>query len=356
MMGSGESKEKFSVRRYRESDEKSIRELRGISLSSERDRAWWKWQYIDNPSGPAIVWLAEVNKQLAGHYAILPLSMIIGNKPDTGALSVDTMTRPDYQRQGIFVTLANKTYDDALNKKISIVCGTPNDQSYPGFAGSLQWFEICNVPMLVKVIDWGATLKKRFNIPVLTGKLLGNVFEKAFSINSRSKDMSITIEQIENFDKSFDEFWLKASEIHKIMIVKNTNYLNWRYIKKPNHGYAIFAAKRQNATAGYIVLNVIRNNPVTGNVIDLLTLPNDNIAAEELIKRAVKYFKQQQAITVSCAMMQNASYYKVLRESGFLRRKSWIRLCARILNPSLSKEYVSNPDNWYWTRGDDGTI
>lgn len=349
-------KQQWCVRQYQQGDEKQILELRGITSGSSPSSQYWKWQFMDSPAGIARIWLAEADQKIVGQYAILPLRMKLKNEIIMGSLSLDTMTHPNYRHQGIFTTLANRTYEDASTNDIRITYGIPNNQSYPGFIKNLQWFNICTVPRLVKVIDWGKLLKRRFKIPASVGSLLGYAFEIGIKRTLPSQKAHIETKQISSFDHCIDEFWLKASILKSLMVVKDMKYLNWRYVNKPGHDYKIFIAERQEEILGYIVLKLRRDDLIHGFIVDLLALPNGDTFAQALIIRAIKYFREEGAIIVSCWMLESTPYYRTLRKAGFMRRPSGIRLCARINSSRLSKEFVADPNNWYFVRGDEDTI
>jgi GNAT superfamily N-acetyltransferase len=350
------TKLKWSTREYQEGDEEQILELRGIALSGSKDRQWWKWCYLDGPAGPAISWLAEADKKIVGQYMVLPFRMKIGNETCTGSHSIDTMTHPSYQHKGIFTTLASKTYESAIKNGIGLIYGTPNEQSYPGFIRRLQWFDICEPPLLIKIIDWGNILRRRFKIPTFAGNLLGHAWESIINHSSPGGNAIINVEQILSFDERIDEFWLKASGTKNIMIIKNMKYLNWRYVDKPGSDYKIFIATRQEKIVGYIVLKLEKDIMTRGHIVDLLSLPHEDTVTEDLITKAIGYLQGEGATTVSCLMLPDTSFYRTLRKRGFIRRRSGFRLCARLIDPNLSKEFVANSHNWYYMWGDGDTI
>ena len=51
--------------------------------------------------------------ELAAHYVVLPIRAAVGGQPVAAALSLNTATHPDYQRRGLFVRLAEATYEMA---------------------------------------------------------------------------------------------------------------------------------------------------------------------------------------------------------------------------------------------------
>jgi hypothetical protein len=91
----------------------------------------------------------------AAFYGVIPMLALIDNTPVLIAQSADTLTHPDHQRKGLFVRLAQMTYELAKAEGINFIFGFPNENSYPGFVNKLKWSHPCNlqkfefkVPML----------------------------------------------------------------------------------------------------------------------------------------------------------------------------------------------------------------
>jgi GNAT superfamily N-acetyltransferase len=352
MTGSSESEREWSIREYREGDEDQILELRGIALSGSKDRQWWQWMYRDGPIGPAIITVAEAKGRIIGHTASILVPVKIGDRVTKGSHGIDLMVHPDYRHQGIFLAIHKKLNRAPSGSVRSIAYGTPNDQSRPGFVGKLNALNICEVPVLLKVIDWGMVLKNRYKIPEFAGRVLGNIWEHITHHIRSPKDAGIEVNEVSIFDEQIDKFWQKASGLKNIMIVKDMKYLNWRYVAKPGKEYRVFIAKKQQDIAGYIVLKLEKDALSRGYLIDLLILPGDDTVAELLITRAIRYFQEEKAGTISCWMLKDTPYYGTLKKLGFIRRPG-PTLCARAFDPDIPKEFVTNPANWYYVLGDD---
>lgn len=80
-----------------------------------------------------IGFLAYHNQIPVAYYGIIPTFVSINKQTVLGAQSCDTMTHPEHQKKGLFVTLAKKTFELAKEKGIHFVFGFPNQSSYPGF-------------------------------------------------------------------------------------------------------------------------------------------------------------------------------------------------------------------------------
>lgn len=351
-------KKQWHIRKYQEGDEDQILELRGATLGVSRNIPWWNWIYKNGPDGPALFYLAVDNQMIIGINPGLPLRMKIGNQVYKSVLGFDVMTHPDYQRQGVLSALGPIHTENLLKNGVSISYGSSTPQRYPVYQKmklSYDIFGICQPPLLVKVINWGEVLKTRYGIPSFAGNLFGYVWERMTNPISSIQNGNIEIEQISSFNESIDTFWLKASEIKQIMIVRDMKYLNWRYVKKPGKDYAIFVAKRQKEIIGFIVVRSETDIMTRGFIVDLLTLPDEGIVATGLITRAIEYLQKKGAANVLCLMLQDTPYYGILRKMGFTQRDSGIQLNIRIYDRSLSTEFVTNPGNWYFVWGDTDT-
>lgn len=87
----------------------------------------------------------------------------------------------------------------------------------------------------------------------------------------------------------------------------------------------------------------------------MLTLPGEDSAAELLIATTIRHFKEAGIAKASCWMLEQTPYYGTLRKLGFIRRRGRT-LCVRIVEPSIQKEFVTNPANWYYVMGDDDAL
>src|ERR1700748_1364727 len=80
----------------------------------------------------------ENNNPIA-FYGVLPCFIRNIDTLYLAAQSADTMTHPKYQFKGLFVQLANLTFDLCMEEGISLVFGFPNQNSLHGFLVRLKW-------------------------------------------------------------------------------------------------------------------------------------------------------------------------------------------------------------------------
>ncbi|MFW9975141.1 MAG: GNAT family N-acetyltransferase [Candidatus Thorarchaeota archaeon] len=252
----------WDMREYQSGDEVHILEYQNstMALEDRRSLEYWRWEYESNPTGLRTICIAEgKDGTLAGHYALMPLRMKVGTREFSGAQSVDTFTHHEYRRLGIFVTLANAVYEMAAQKGVSVFYGFPSDSSYPGFVEKLDWIRVTTIDKMNKALTLPSiamsafgTIRKHGPRPfasLLYKLVLG--WKKRRKL--RSDKPGLVVKRIKRFDKDVDKLWENIATQDEIRVVKDSTYLNWRYVKKPENTYMIFRVHVNQSILGYLV-------------------------------------------------------------------------------------------------------
>lgn len=355
----------LSFRTYKEGDEEGIFELfkavypeRGY----KRDEwlRWWRWLYKENPAGQGIICLAEHDGKIVGHRGPIPVQLNIGDNTILGLQSTGSMTHPDYRRRGIFETLANRVQNEAVNRGIDILFGFPNKMSYPGYVKKLQWFDVALKRFMLKPLNWENIVKLKVKNRLLRAILAAGaslLFDKVFFKTRRPTSVDgLAIRQITSFDKKFDEFWNNISGVYPIMLVRNKEYLNWKYNglevgydrSAEEESCVIFSAEKANKIYGYVVLKPEkRKNMLGGLIFDLLARSEE--AMQLLIDRAVTYCRQNGIDFVYYPFIAKGIQCRLLKKAAFISPPFMnvdTHFVTRCLSASISEEFIKNPDNW----------
>lgn len=84
----------------------------------------------------------HISGEPAAYYGVYPCLMTNGERSFVACQSGDTMTNPKFQKRGLFIRLAELTYELANNEQISVVYGFPNENSSYGFFNKLNWTKL----------------------------------------------------------------------------------------------------------------------------------------------------------------------------------------------------------------------
>jgi GNAT superfamily N-acetyltransferase len=345
-----------SLRNYKQGDENEIRQLFNTVFKIPRSIEYWLWEFRNNPGGQGIIAIAEDKGEIVGHYSILPIKMTYSGNEILGAQSVDTMTHPEYQHQGIFIKLAREVYQEAASHGISVIWGLPNEKSLPGFKSKLDWITVGTIPGLVKVVNANKILK-RF-LPNSLIFVLGRLIVSAsISLVFRTKKVRIidkvSINQIKIFNHKADLLWQKIRNDFGIAVIKSSEYLNWRYVNHPDGQYIIFTAERDEELQGFIVLKIV--SPLVGHIVDILVIPTETHIFHRLISKAIEFFRQANIGVIYCYILDDR-YYQIFKRNGFKAVGSELVLGVRANSTGISEAWLKDTGKWHITFGDSDGI
>lgn len=117
--------------------------------ASKYNHDYLEWLYQRNPFGRAVGFDAWDGEILTAHYVGVPVDVKIDGRPARALLSLNTATHPRYQGRGLFVKLAERTYEAATAQGFDAVIGVANANSTPGFVRRLG-FQLVE-PLAAKV-------------------------------------------------------------------------------------------------------------------------------------------------------------------------------------------------------------
>ena len=110
-------------------------------------------RYLQNPVGDLCMYIALENDSIIANYSVSPAMLQIGEKQIKCALSLNTMTHPDFVGKGLFVELAKRLYGDLKQQGYGMVYGFPNYISNRTFCTKLGWKDIYEIPTLELVVE-----------------------------------------------------------------------------------------------------------------------------------------------------------------------------------------------------------
>ncbi|MFA5374643.1 MAG: GNAT family N-acetyltransferase [Dehalococcoidia bacterium] len=349
----------WDIKRCQKGDEAEIIKLREIVFGDKVSIEHWKWQFLDNPSGPAIIWLAIADGNVVGQYALALQRLKIGDEIVLGSYGLDEMTHHDYRGRGIITTLAEQVFKDAAQEGVDVTYGIPNEQIHWLYLNRLNWFDVSEIQMLCKIFNFGKVLEKKANLP----KWIGDIIQPVINIAYRILDSMIgpfnipelEVKEVNSFDDDINDFFIRASKDKSIIAVRDKKYLNWRFTNKPGANYRILYAKKRGEILGYITFGITKKRDALnfGSIADILTLPGDSATARILIHAAIEKLREEGMDIVIFRTLKSIPYYGIAIKLGFV--PIWYKktqLSARINNGNIPLDLLQNPLNWYFSISD----
>lgn len=316
------------------------------------NRDFIKWQYFNNPNGQAFIRIAYSKDEPAGQYIIIPMKTKVNDEIVDCTLSLNTLTREKFRGKNVFTLLANQVYDDCKKIGVEFTYGFPNQNSYNGFIKNLNFVDIGSVPLLIKPLDFKIILQKKMKNKFFSycGSIL-NIFTKVNSSENRK------VIEINNLNYMlFDEFWVDIQSEYKILGVRDSSYMKWRYLDIPLRRYKIIGIKKDERLVSYMVL---RNTNIEdfncGMIVDFLFISGFEQEAEILLKHAITLFKRDNMDMVGCLIKFNSKEYRVLRNSKFYKVPKMLEpqpFPVIIKNHIDCKKNNISIEDWFLTMGD----
>ncbi len=336
------------TRRYGPGDEELILKLRNEIRGATHSGSYWRSRYVENPCGQATIWLALSDGMAVGHSAMIPTSVNIDGRTVKAGLSVDAWTHPDFRCRGVFTSLHRSVLQEARNQGIEFAYTFPNDESYRGFL-KLGYNHPFSVPALRKVVNWGAVLKGRTKIPLL---------DRAVKLFLRGGDREpdaprangVNVSEVMHLDERFDALWSRQAKNNVAAIVRDRDYISWRYLDNPRYDYMMYVAESNEELLGYVVLNTVETDLVRGYIVDMLLIPNDTAVFRALLDKSIEHLTNAKADTIHIWMPCRSPYYRELKKRSFRSKPNPVRFCCKSLSSDV--KLPQRPEQWWLCPGD----
>lgn len=311
----------MEFRKYQSGDESAILELFELVFGSDLGVDYWNWRFRDNPTKKQMILLCWDEAKLVGHYAVSPVKMRVGAGERMAGLSMTTMTHPDYGGQGIFKKLAEELYQTFYKDEgLDFIWGFPNKNSHGAFIKNLRWKDIQVMPSFsLSIIDAYKPIAEK-------------------SLNS-----------FDTFEERHVSSLNKQSADFFVAVVKDTNYLNWRYIDNPINDYDLFEFE----DGEFVVCKKFPSFDVKGAFeVDIIecSISNDLAKIKQMIGHVIGSYGD--IIKINTWMSLNDARHITFERAGFHIIGPNTYQGIRVMNDNLSVDQMSNSKEWYLSMGD----
>ena len=340
------------IRKYEAKDKEAIFSLVRESLNSHTASVTakvWDWLFINNPFNPdgsAHILVSEIGSDIIGLFCNIFVDLKVGGEIMKARWGCNFMTHPKHRGKGI------RLFRQEMEIPHYPFLGFPNKRALD-FEVKMGFSEISSLFSQVLILDMKSFLYnkigKRF-VSFLAGAVWNSIYKLCFSPWRLDREISIT--KISSFDDRFNRFWQEVSYDYPIIVVRNAEYLNWRFVEAPFE-YHIYAATQDERILGYIVLRQIeRGGLKRGIVVDLLTKAHDGKTLKTLLVKAITYFKENRCVVAETPLLTSRKiYYKALCRFGFLIKRFRIYFDGYAKDEQLIAR-IKDPDNWFITAAD----
>jgi len=291
---------------------------------------------------------------VVGQYANLFLDVQYRGTTYLVVQPVDVAIYREYRGRQLIVLLFQVCPAYCRARGIRFAFGFPNEAHYGAGRELLGYRDVGQVLLMRRYLNPGLFVAKLTQSPRILDwtRPLGNRLVRALYGRRWARPVEgWTIECIPSFDERFDRFWERMANVYPVMVARHRNYLNWRYVERPDVRYTTYAATREGELQGYVVLSLQRRIALQGLVADLLA--EDDATMDVLLQRALTHFLDRSADMVSCWALPQTDLYRALRRLGFIQRRVAAPLVCMVFDhDTVDEAFLCDSRNWYVTMGD----
>ncbi|HCS74426.1 MAG TPA: GNAT family N-acetyltransferase [Clostridiales bacterium] len=292
----------------------NIQHLFRRSFNREIERRYIVWRYVDNPLKHTLVSVNYDNGNVTANYSACPCYLSYKSITMKSALSMTTMTDPDYRGKGIFPLLARELYDFICQNGYKMVWGFPNHFSHAKFITSLNWSNIYEIPTMV------------------------------LNLSSYTFKGTIQYETDNTFDMSYDDSIIRDDLIH---VLKSQIYLKWRYAQNPVNKYYNIVILEHEKVSSYLVFKYY------GQCLDIVDFQVVNYdEAEYLLQAVIGIANDHKLSYINCWAPVHHFIHPLCEKYGFRSSTPITYFGGRILDEQLDQKDYLNYSNWYIQMGD----
>ena len=337
---------RFDVRRAAPAEFERIYDLVDEGFGVKRPRALYDWMYRRNPYGLARCWVAidRASARWVATAVSWPWPMARGRQPVEGTQAGDWAVAPGWQGQGLSGLCADVRNSHPAQGNI-IDLSWPNDKARGAAIKLGRAHKIIGpFPKAVLILNAKSCLAER-GWPVPLSAASGTVVDAALATSRRlllRTRTELAVEQVRRFDSSFDAVTEHTMAWRGLWPPHGAEFLNWRYLDRPQGEYAAFALVDGAALAGYYVLKI---EQPAGWLMEFAAPTSPRSIGGTLLLHLV-----QTARSAGCAYLRFSApprwrHWRLFYAAGFLPAPSEIYLWP-------AGENVRQLDLWQWVPGD----
>jgi GNAT superfamily N-acetyltransferase len=312
--------------------------------------AFCAWKYFSNPLGTAAVGIATADGRVVSLAAGVPKLVRVGSQTLLAFELGDFITAPAFRKRGLFSTLIRMICDEAKRRGAAFVYVRPNESSFHILTKDLAFQEVQKLDER-RFVAPSAVLERKTGVPAALPRRLGADWVARRTLLPRAFP-NIRLEPVTRFGAEVDEWWAAVGPKFPFALVRNHEYLNWRYIDCPSP-YRSLAAFRDGRFAGYLTSFLFQRSP-TGHILDLVTDPDDKEAAGELLRCALNGMLDRGATVVLTWTVHSGSSSAgsaFLQKACPLRDHPPLHMAARFLEDETARTGFP-PLGWQLNLGD----
>lgn len=313
-------------------------------FEESRTKDQYIWKFYQSPLNKTIIRLAHDSKtgELLAHYAVMPIRINHSGEYVMGGQSGDTAVAAKAAGRGLFKKCAIETFNHMSADGYQLVYGFPNSESYPGFVRRLGWRRIS------RLTRYTFRLKAIGGMwPSMTSAIviLKDAYDKG---RNRTQNEPIhTYADNSHLSKDVEGLWNIVKDYEACSIVKNLEYLDWRYTRNRLADYIYYEMRINGVLEGIVIY---RCNERAAIITEVMVARKNIRYSRHLIRRFVIHALHRGMKEIVFEGLDDGFFDAAFQD--FTKTSSNLIFCIKTLDSNHYEPDLFAKQNWTVTAGD----
>lgn len=329
-------------------DRPLLRELLSHNLNVPAGDRRFEWLYLENPHGPARVWMAidERTGRGLGAAAAFPRRLLVGGFVRPGYVLGDFCIDPHHRTLGLALRLQRACLEQIIATPLLLAYDFPS-------TSMMAIYRRMEVSPAGEMVRWAKPLRanrKMGNLvgsPALAGRLAAPINEllKWKDLASLPKGGWTIIDHVGICKEEFTHLAQSVGSRYGSCVERSAEYLNWRYLRHPLVHYQLLVAREGGGLRGYVVFS---HTDEDATIVDLFGF-SDTAMWTALLARVVELLRDRGVVTLSISALAPSPWTGLLKSWGFHPRESAPLV---VYAPGTVASSAENVLGWFLMDGD----
>ncbi len=321
-----------------------------------------EWLAFNNPHAAdddITYFIAELDDQIIAFHGHMPVKFNFGDRIEKAFHLHDLYVHKEYREQGMgfWIVLDLAEAIEKATKSFMCLFGmNPINlviQRRMGYfeTQTCKWVKLLNPQkQLMRSLKFSFLVNAALPVSCFFLKLI----DKIILWMNPGRSGNAKIVSVARFDQRFDVLQQKIQSKLNISTVKDSAYLNWKYIDRPFKREQVFAVEENQEIRGFIVLSVspyLKKFP-QGLIVDIAADPDDVKTINSLCKKAIDFFKTEKKVHKINCLLTDQRFIKVLRKYLFVEQPGKALMLGNLELAGDDADALKDMDNWHLTYGE----
>jgi hypothetical protein len=170
----------------------------------------------------------------------------------------------------------------------------------------------------------------------------------------RARPAGLAVREVPRFAADVDELFARLAPTFGLTLIRDANYLNWRYADRPDQHYTLFECRAGDGTLRGVAVHALRDflRPRTGFLVDWLAPAEDDDATAALLGAVEDRARADGSDALASVWNHVDPRFLRIQRLGYqVMGTPYFLVLA-----SFKYDTIHYRDHWYFTMGDSDLV